>query len=71
VKAKIELKLCITIGAINEISLKGFTLGIKAETFNYFNLLIYGLHLAPRQQPKKILNVSTWEADLQPLGPML
>ncbi len=54
VKAKIELKLCITIGAINEISLKGFTLGIKAETFNYFNLPIYGLHLAPRQQPKKI-----------------
>jgi hypothetical protein len=69
VKAKIEPKLCITIGAITEISPKGFTLGIKAEIFNYFNLPLYGLDLARQQQKKKYL--STWEADLQPLGPML
>jgi hypothetical protein len=29
VKAKVELKSCISIGAITEISPKGFTLGVK------------------------------------------
>jgi hypothetical protein len=53
VKAKIELKSWITIGAITEISPKGFTLGNKAEIFNYFNLSLYGLDLAPRQPKKK------------------
>jgi len=53
VKAKIELKSCITIGAITEISPKGFTLGFMAENFNYFNLPLYGLDLAPRRQQQK------------------
>jgi len=53
VKAKIELKSSITIGSITEFSPKGFTLGIKPEFFNYFNLPLYGLELAPGQQKKK------------------
>ncbi len=64
VKAKIELKSWISIGAITEISPKGFTLGIMAENFNYFNLPLYGLDLAPRQQQKKKepINLGGWFA---------
>lgn len=32
VKAKVELELIIPIGAINEISPKSFTLGVKAKS---------------------------------------
>jgi hypothetical protein len=43
VKAKVELKSNNLIGAINEISPKGFTVGIKAEKQNdFFNLSLYG-----------------------------
>jgi hypothetical protein len=39
VKAKVELELNIPIGAITEISPKGFTLGVKAK--NIYTFLIY------------------------------
>jgi hypothetical protein len=41
VKAKVGFKSSIPIGAITEISPKGFTLGVKAGNFIY--LLIYHL----------------------------
>jgi len=56
VKANVQLKSNIPIGAKVEISLKGFTLRIKAEKEIFFstcpklliNAAIYGLVLAPR-----------------------
>jgi hypothetical protein len=51
VKAKVELKSSIPIGAITEISPKGFTIGVKAEKgSNFFNLPLYHPNLAPRQK---------------------
>jgi hypothetical protein len=46
VNAKVELKSSICIGAIIEISLKSFTLRVKARKKNNFlNLSLYGLDL--------------------------
>ncbi len=54
VKAKVELKSSILIGAITEISPKGFTLGVKVEKENnFFNLLLYDPDLTLRQKKKK------------------
>jgi hypothetical protein len=39
VKAKVELELIIPIGAINEISPKSFTLGVKAKSTTLCSLL--------------------------------
>jgi hypothetical protein len=51
VKAKVELKSSIPIGAIAEISPKGFTIGVKAEKKNnFFNPSLYRPNLAPRQK---------------------
>jgi hypothetical protein len=48
---KVELKSSIHIGAIIEISLKSFTLGVKArKKNNYFNLSLYGLDFTRRQK---------------------
>jgi hypothetical protein len=49
VKGKVELELNIPIGAITEISPKGFTLGVKA-IYIYINLPLYGPNL-PQLQP--------------------
>ncbi len=51
VKAKVGFKSSIPIGAITEISPKGFTLGVKADFFfKFFNLSLYGLDLASRHK---------------------
>jgi len=51
VKAKVGFKSRIPIGAITEITPKGFTLGVKAEKENIFlNLSIYDLDLASRHK---------------------
>jgi hypothetical protein len=51
VNAKVELKSSLCIGAIIEISLKSFTLGVKArKKNNFFNLSLYGLDLTQRQK---------------------
>jgi hypothetical protein len=61
--------LSIPIGAIVEISLKGFILGDKVEKGNnFFNLPFYGPDFTSRQKKGYL---STWEANLQPWGPML
>jgi hypothetical protein len=70
-------KSSIPIGAKVEISLKGFTLGVKdnlgkKKTFQSAPKLLinaehYGLVLAPRLK-KEYHQI--WEANLQPLGPM-
>jgi hypothetical protein len=76
VRANVQPKSSIPICAKVEISTKGFTLGIKAEIEKNFSICpkllinaeLYGLVLAPRL--KKGYH-QIWEADLQPLGPML
>jgi len=61
--------LSIPIGAIVEISLKGFTIGHKVEKGNnLFNLPFYGPDFTSRQKKGYL---STWEANLQPLEPIL
>jgi hypothetical protein len=69
VRANIQPKSSIPIGAKVEIRPKGFTLKVKA--FNLPQVLTnakqYGLVLAPRQ--KKGYH-QIWEANLQPLEPM-
>jgi hypothetical protein len=66
VKPKVELKSSIPIGAITETSPIGFTLVIKVEKENiFFNLVFYGPDFVSRQKKRY---VSTWEANLQPLG---
>jgi len=75
VKANVQLKSSIPIGAKLEISPNGFTLIVKAEILKFFSicpkLLInaefYGLVLAPRL--KKGYHQAL-EVNLQPLGPM-
>jgi hypothetical protein len=72
VKANVKLKSNISIGAKVETSPKGFTQGIKVETFFFFNMPqvyaeLYGLILAPRVK-KGYCQI--WEANLQSLGPM-
>jgi hypothetical protein len=42
VKAKVELKLSIPIGAITEIIPKGFTLGVKEKNLRMQSLLSHG-----------------------------
>jgi hypothetical protein len=75
VKANVQLKSSIPIGAKVEIGHKGFTLRVKAEIEKINSICpkllisaeVYGLVLAPR------LNKGyhgIWEANLQPLGPM-
>jgi hypothetical protein len=70
--ANVQPKSSIPIGTKVEISPKGLTLGVKADiekTFSICPTLVinYGLVSAPRQ--KKGYHQS-WEANLQPLGPM-
>jgi hypothetical protein len=76
VRANVQPKSSIPIGAKVEISPKGFTLGVKAELQkNLFNVTpkllinaeIYGLVLVPRVDKgyHQICKVN-----LQPLGPM-
>jgi hypothetical protein len=61
--------LSIPIGAIVEISVEGFTLGDKVEKgIFFFNLPFYGPNFTSRQKKGYL---STWEANLQPLEPML
>jgi hypothetical protein len=75
VKANVQLKSSIPIGAKVEISPKGFTLGDKAEIEKNFSICprllinpeLCRLDLAPRL--KKGYH-KIWEANLQPLGPM-
>jgi hypothetical protein len=54
VKAKVELKLSIPIGAIAEISAKGFTIGVKAEKETIF-LIHHFIALTWPQGRKRIL----------------
>jgi hypothetical protein len=75
VRANVQPKSSIPIGAKVEISYKSFTLGVKAEMekklFNLPQVLInaelYGFVLAPSLE-KGYHQI--WEANLQPLGPM-
>ncbi len=75
VKANVQLKSSIPIGAKVDIGRKGFTLRVKAEIEKIFsicfklliNAKLYGLVLAPRLS-KGYHGI--WEANLQPLGPM-
>jgi hypothetical protein len=75
VRANVQPKSSIPIGAKVEISPKGFTQGVKAEIgkkkFNLPQVLInaelYGLVVAPRLE--KGYN-QIWEANWQPLGPI-
>jgi hypothetical protein len=53
--------LSIPIGTMTEISPKGFILGVKAENEIYH-------WLGPKIEKGYL---STWEANLQPLGSML
>jgi hypothetical protein len=49
VKAKVQFKLSIHVGAFIEISPKGFTLKVKVETLKKTcNPTLYGVVLAPR-----------------------
>jgi len=51
VNAKVELKSSNRIGAIIEISLKSYTLRVKAmKKNNFLNLSLYGLDLTQRQK---------------------
>jgi hypothetical protein len=71
VRANVQPKSSIPIGAKVEIKPKGFTLGVKAEIANTFSMcpqvLInaerFGLILAPRLKKDTI---KIWEANLQP-----
>jgi hypothetical protein len=75
VRANVQLKSSIPIGAKVEISPKGFTLGVKAEIEKNFSICpkflinaeLYGLILASRLK-KGYRQI--WEANLQPLSPM-
>jgi hypothetical protein len=75
VKANVQLKSSICIGAKVEIGHKGFTLRVKAEIEKIFSICpkllrnaeLYGLVLAPRLN-KEYHGI--WEANLPPLGPM-
>ncbi len=76
VRANVQPKSSIPIGAKIEISPKGFTLGVKAELQkNLFNVTpkllinaeLYGLVLAPRVDKG---HHQICKANLQPLGPM-
>ncbi len=74
-RADIQPKSSIPIGAKVEISPKGFTLGVKAEIEKIFSICpkllinaeLDGHVLAPRLKKGYHL---IWEANLQPLGPM-
>jgi hypothetical protein len=74
VRANVQPKSSVSIGARVEISPKGFTLCVKAETEKNhsiwpeysINAELYGLVLAPRLK-KGYRQI--WEAKLQPLGP--
>jgi hypothetical protein len=74
IRANVQPKSSISIGAKVEISPKGFTLGVKAETEKNFSICpkllinaeLYGLVLAPRL---KRGYHHIWEANLQSLGP--
>jgi hypothetical protein len=58
VKPNLELKSSIPIGAITEISPKGFTLVIKVEKENIFkNLIFYGPDFVSRQKKKIPINL--------------
>jgi hypothetical protein len=71
VKANVQPKSSIPIGAKVEISPKGFTLGVKVERENYFSICpkllinaeLYGLALAPSLEKRYH---PIWEANLQP-----
>ncbi len=75
VRANVQPKSSIPIGAKVEISPKGFTLGVKAEREKNFSICprllknaeLYGLVLDPRL--KKGYH-QIWEVNSQPLGPM-
>jgi hypothetical protein len=75
VRADVQPKSSIPIGAKAEIGLKGFTLGVKAEIEKIFsinpklliNAELYSLVLTPRLKKG---HHGIWEANLQPLGPM-
>ncbi len=75
VRANVQPKSSIPIGAKVEIKPEGFTLGVKADIEKNFSICPksvmnaehYGLVLAPRQ--KKGYH-QIWKANLQPLGPM-
>jgi hypothetical protein len=50
-RPRLDSNQALPIGAIIEISPKGFTLGVKAENKNnFFNLSLYGLDLASRHK---------------------
>jgi hypothetical protein len=76
VKANLQLKSSIPIGAKVEISPNVFTLRVQAEIFKIFSICpklltnaeFYGLVLTPRL--KKGYH-QIWETNLQLLGPML
>jgi hypothetical protein len=76
VRANVQTKSSIPIGAKVEINPKGFTLGVKAEIekklFNLPQVLInaelYGRCTGPKAEKKRYHQ--NWEGDLQPLGPM-
>jgi hypothetical protein len=73
VRANVQSKSSIPIGAKVEIGLKGFTLEVKAEIGKIFlispkllvNAELYSLILTPRLKEGYH---PIWEANLQPLG---
>jgi hypothetical protein len=75
VRANVQPKFSIPIGAKVEISPKGFSLGVKAERGKNYSICprlqknaeLYGLVLDPRL--KKGYH-QIWEANSQHLGPM-
>jgi len=75
VRANVQPKSSISIGAKVEIGLHSFTLGVKAKIEKIFsispklliNAELYSLVLT--QRVKKGYD-RIWEANLQPLGPM-
>jgi hypothetical protein len=75
VRADVQPKSSIPIGAKFDIGPKGFTLGVKAEIENIFSICpklqinaeLHGHVLAPRLK-KGYRRI--WEANLQPLEPM-